>query len=90
MKGIMERSGKMAAVVLAFALVCTSLVVLAGCSGGTSSSQSSSATSSSAKADKKLIVAMELAYPPFETKDDAGDPSGLSVDFMKDFEAANA
>lgn len=28
---------------------------------------------------------MELAYPPFETKDDAGNPSGLSVDFMRDF-----
>jgi polar amino acid transport system substrate-binding protein len=28
----------------------------------------------------KLVVAMELAYPPFETKDDAGNPSGISVD----------
>ena len=34
---------------------------------------------------KKLVVAMELAYPPFETKDDAGNPSGLSVDFIKGF-----
>jgi polar amino acid transport system substrate-binding protein len=33
----------------------------------------------------KLIVAMELAYPPFETKDNAGDPTGVSVDFAKDF-----
>ena len=32
----------------------------------------------------KLIVAMELAYPPFETKDDAGEPTGVSVDFAKD------
>ena len=31
----------------------------------------------------KLIVAMELAYPPFEMKDDAGNPSGVSVDFAK-------
>ncbi|MCL1851502.1 MAG: transporter substrate-binding domain-containing protein [Peptococcaceae bacterium] len=31
----------------------------------------------------KLIVAMELAYPPFETKDDAGNPAGVSVDFVK-------
>ena len=38
--------------------------------------------------DKTLTVAMELAYPPFETKDDAGNPSGVSVDFMKDFGAA--
>ena len=28
---------------------------------------------------------MELAYPPFETKDEQGNPSGVSVDFMKDF-----
>ena len=27
-----------------------------------------------------LIVGMELAYPPFETKDDQGNPSGVSVD----------
>jgi polar amino acid transport system substrate-binding protein len=34
---------------------------------------------------KPLVVAMELAYPPFETKDDAGNPSGVSVDFAKAF-----
>jgi polar amino acid transport system substrate-binding protein len=33
-------------------------------------------------------VAMELAYPPFETKDDDGTPDGVSVQFMKDFGAA--
>lgn len=33
----------------------------------------------------KLTVAMELAYPPFEWKDDSGDPSGVSVDFAKAF-----
>lgn len=27
-----------------------------------------------------LIVGMELAYPPFETKDDQGEPYGVSVD----------
>ena len=31
----------------------------------------------------KLVVAMELAYPPFETKDNAGNPAGISVDFAK-------
>jgi polar amino acid transport system substrate-binding protein len=31
----------------------------------------------------KLTVAMELAYPPFETKNDAGEPIGVSVDFAK-------
>jgi polar amino acid transport system substrate-binding protein len=35
-----------------------------------------------------LTVGMELAYPPFETKDAAGEPTGVSVDFMKDFGAA--
>ncbi len=28
----------------------------------------------------KLVVGMELAYPPFETKDSAGEPTGISVD----------
>jgi len=26
---------------------------------------------------------MELAYPPFETKDDKGNPAGISVDLAK-------
>ena len=37
---------------------------------------------------KTLTVGMELAYPPFETKTDAGEATGLSVDFIKDFGAA--
>ena len=37
------------------------------------------------KTEEELVVAMELAYPPFETKDDNGDPSGVSVDFSKAF-----
>ncbi len=32
-----------------------------------------------------LKVGMELAYPPFETKDTNGNPSGISVDFAKAF-----
>ncbi len=39
--------------------------------------------SCSAPANNTLKVAMELAYPPFETKDDTGAPSGVSVDFAK-------
>ena len=39
------------------------------------------------EAGGKLIVAMELAYPPFETKDNAGEPTGVSVDFAKDLGA---
>lgn len=46
-------------------------------------------TTPSASTDgKTLRVAMELAYPPFETKDDAGNPEGLAVDFIRDFGAA--
>mgnify|MGYP001331221458 CR=1 FL=1 len=66
-------------------------VLCAGCSssgtssaGGSSSAAggSSSAVESSA-AGKTLTVGMELAYPPFETKDAAGNPSGISVDLAK-------
>ncbi|NME36236.1 MULTISPECIES: transporter substrate-binding domain-containing protein [Fusobacterium] len=35
--------------------------------------------------NKTLIVGMELAYPPFETKDSNGNPIGISVDFAKEF-----
>lgn len=36
---------------------------------------------------KPLVVGMELAYPPFETTDSAGNPSGLSVDLANDLGA---
>ena len=39
----------------------------------------------SAQSKDTLVVAMELAYPPFETRDDAGEPTGVSVDLMKAF-----
>lgn len=42
--------------------------LLAGCSGNSTTT---------------LKVGMELAYPPFETKDDAGNPTGVSVDFAQ-------
>lgn len=32
----------------------------------------------------KLIVGIELAYPPFETKDEMGNPQGISPDFARD------
>lgn len=35
--------------------------------------------------EEPLVVAMELAYPPFETRDEAGEPAGVSVDLMKAF-----
>jgi len=45
------------------------LALLSGCSG---------------KKDE-IVVGMELAYPPFETKDEQGDPTGVSVDFAEAF-----
>ena len=36
-------------------------------------------------ASEPLVVAMELAYPPFETRDEAGEPAGVSVDLIKAF-----
>lgn len=69
----------------ALAVACAALVAglaLAGCGGGQSSS---TAAQPSDSAKPTLTVAMELAYPPFETKDDAGNPSGIAVDFMQDF-----
>ncbi len=35
--------------------------------------------------DAVLRVGMELAYPPFETKDEAGRPDGISVEIATDF-----
>ncbi len=40
---------------------------------------------STAESEDKLVAVMELAYPPFETKDESGNPTGVSVDFIKDF-----
>lgn len=37
------------------------------------------------KSEEPLVVAMELAYPPFEGKNEAGEPEGISVDLMKAF-----
>ncbi len=56
---------------LTAALVLAAL--LAGCAGP------------AATQSKVLKVGMELAYPPFETKDDAGNPTGVSVDLAKAF-----
>jgi len=39
----------------------------------------------SPKADNKLIVGMELSYPPFEMTDERGTPTGVSVDLAKAF-----
>lgn len=54
-----------------------SIAILSGCQKSTKSDK-----------DSPLVVAMELAYPPFEMKDESGNPSGISVDFMKAFGAS--
>jgi len=64
-----------------FLLICPmilGLLFMSGCQGG---------SGAKAEGGGKLVVAMELAYPPFETKDDAGNPTGVSVDFAKDLGA---
>ena len=38
------------------------------------------ASGCSTKTANELVVGMELAYPPFETTDEAGKPSGISVE----------
>lgn len=53
---------------------------LVGCGGGDQAQGEASKDE-----EKPLVVAMELAYPPFEMKDENGDPSGVSVDFIKAF-----
>ena len=35
------------------------------------------------RATNELVVGMELAYPPFETIDSSGNPTGVSVDLAK-------
>ncbi len=64
---------KFGIIMLAFML--TMSFALSACGGG----------DEAATDDTKLVVAMELAYPPFETKDTAGDPTGISVDIIKAF-----
>lgn len=56
---------------------------VAGCSSGSADTEGKTEN-----VDKPLVVAMELAYPPFETKDSAGNPEGVSIDFITDFAEA--
>lgn len=76
----------LAAAVIActFALACS----LTGCASNAADNGADADNAPSNTNGKALRVAMELAYPPFETKDDAGNPEGLAVDFIRDFGAA--
>lgn len=85
--GKANRRGKTFLVSVAAVLALGSMALF-GCSSATTGASSASAEGGGTAADngeKVLKVAMELAYPPFETKDDAGNPSGLAVDFIEDF-----
>ena len=79
----------MAKLVAALGLAATLFaLLLAGCSpqgGSSGENPTDAATDLGEPAKPTLTAAMELAYPPFETKDDAGNPSGIAVDFMQDF-----
>ncbi len=68
---------------ICFLFTLLSAIMLSGCGGHAKTADGGAP--SSADSGKPLIVAMELAYPPFETRDDAGEPSGVSVDLMKAF-----
>ncbi|MBR0382009.1 MAG: transporter substrate-binding domain-containing protein [Eubacterium sp.] len=78
----MERKhfkGLLVSVMLAALLLVTAACGSAGGAGG-------SEGTTEAKASKgKLRVAIELAYPPFDYKDEAGEPTGVDVDLIKDF-----
>ncbi len=86
MKGIGMLMKKTLGVIAAAGIV-FAVCALAGCSSQQAANSSGSSAGAGADASGKptLTVAMELAYPPFETKDDAGNAEGLSVDFMQDF-----
>ena len=62
-------------------LVC-GIAGLSSCGGETTSEV---ANSLSTKTNGVLKVGMELAYPPFETKDENGDPTGVSPDLAQAF-----
>ena len=53
------------------------ITLLHGCAGGANRAEEGER--------KTLVVGMELAYPPFETKDLDGNPSGVSADFVTEF-----
>lgn len=72
----MKKTMKMISCLTAMALM------LAGCGGGNGTEQQAQQP---AEQQDKLVVGMELAYPPFETKDDQGNPIGISVDIAKAF-----
>lgn len=63
-----------------FSLICLMCLLITLTFTMTSCSKNDDSASDNTDSDK-LVIAMELAYPPFETKDNDGNPTGISVDF---------
>ena len=57
------------------------LCMLAGCGSNTGAGEATTQN----QEKKTLNVAIELAYPPFDYKDDNGNPTGVDVDLIKAF-----
>lgn len=85
MKSVIEFRCKFNKIILIFFIV-IGTIFFVSCSNKSDNSLNQNAKGSQVVDNASpLIVAMELAYPPFETKDEAGNPSGISVDFAKAF-----
>ena len=67
-------------IVLAACLLLAGASVLAGCGAGGDKGGGQGGGQGDGPQGGKLVAAMELAYPPFETKDNEGNPTGVSVD----------
>lgn len=59
--------------IISMLLLLSFLLTLSGCGRGTAALQD-------LDSKKEIVVGMELAYPPFETTDEKGNPAGISVD----------
>ncbi len=62
------------------ALMTTAILSFSACTGSSDGTTGTEENGASSNTSEPLVVAMELAYPPFETKDEAGEPTGISVD----------
>ena len=79
-----------------FLITLLSVLLLTGCGGAadtgdtaepadTPASGEAPLKEPSSETHETLTVAMELAYPPFEMRDEAGEAAGISADLMKAF-----
>jgi polar amino acid transport system substrate-binding protein len=79
--------------ILSIMLVTAMIFALAACgssgSGDSDADKPAEATTQAVAKKGTLHVAIELAYPPFDFKDEAGNPTGVDVDLINDFGKAN-